>query len=75
MKVSKTTEVVLKAVRNNGAALKYVADIFKDDREIVMEAVKNHGFSFSHTSKKFQNDKEIILAVLSGQSTKIEKFY
>jgi hypothetical protein len=50
-------EVVMKAIKSNGLALRY-APQFQTDREVVMEAVKSSGYALE-CAPLLQTDKEV----------------
>jgi hypothetical protein len=52
-------EIILKAIKQNGIALKFATEELKNDREIVLEAVKNFGWSLEFASESLRNDPEI----------------
>jgi hypothetical protein len=50
---------VLRAVKENGRALKY-ADDFKKDRDVVIAAVKQDGLALEYASDELRADEEIV---------------
>ncbi|MDQ1337790.1 MAG: hypothetical protein QG617_757 [Campylobacterota bacterium] len=56
---------VLKAVKENGRALKYVSEELRGDREIVLEAVKNNADALQYASDELRSDREIVLEALN----------
>ena len=57
-------EIVLKAVKQNGYALKYASDELKRDKEVVLEAIKNNEWALDYASDELKNDKEFILEAM-----------
>ena len=55
----KDRKSALKAVKEDGDKLKYVAPNLRDDREVVLEAVKNNGGALQYASEALQSDPEI----------------
>ena len=57
-------QLVLKAVEQNGNALKYVSSFLQNDKEIVLKSVKQNGESLEYASDTLQKDEEAILAAI-----------
>ncbi len=57
-------ELVLLAVKADGANIQFATKELRSDREIVMEAVKQYEWTIQFASKELQNDEELILAAL-----------
>lgn len=62
--VKADSQVVLAAVRQNGAALEYAAPQLQADADIVLDAVTNNGLALEHASPALQADAKIVLAAL-----------
>ena len=45
-------EIVMAAVKQNGLALCYAAELLRGDHEIVMQAVTQNGFAIQHATKE-----------------------
>ena len=59
-----TPKLVLAAVKQDGSALKYAAEVLQADREIVLAAVKQHGSVLEYAAAGLQADREIVLAAV-----------
>ena len=57
-------EIALRAIKQDGTALKFVSDELKKDREIVLAAVKQEGYSLRYASNELKQDYDIVLAAV-----------
>lgn len=57
-------EILLAAVKQNCAALKYASQELKGDREILLAAVKQEGMAIVFASQELKGDREIVLAAV-----------
>ena len=53
-------EVVLAAVKNSGAQLKFASTELRADKEVVLAAVENKDFAIQFASDELQKDKDVI---------------
>ena len=60
---------MLKAVQNNGEALKYASIELRDNYEIVYAAVSNCSYARRYASKKLQDHPEIVYKIISKISS------
>ena len=66
-------EEALKAVKQDGRALKYASKGLKGNKQVVLEAVKQDGTALFYASEKLQGDKEVVLeAVKRAEVQKYE---
>jgi ubiquinone biosynthesis protein Coq4 len=64
----KDRKSALKAVKEDGSELEYVAPNLRADREVVLEAVKNWGFALQYASDNFKADREVVLEAIKNDS-------
>ena len=50
----------------NGNALQYASDEFKNDKELVLAAVTQNGWSLEYLCEELRNDKEVVLAAVKN---------
>ena len=55
-------------VKQNGLALKYVLEKFKNDKEIVLVALKQNISALQYVGSELKNDEEFIIELLSDKS-------
>lgn len=58
-------EVVLRAVQQNGDALRFADDALQNDASIVKEALLNQGLAFQHCSVECRNSRELALTAVT----------
>ena len=61
----KDREVVLRAVTNNGRALRYAFEALKGDKKLVLAAVTQNGLALQHASEELQGDREVVLTAVA----------
>ena len=59
-------EFVLKAVKENGKFLDFVAETFKDDKEVVKMALEQDSEALEFVSERLKDDKEIVAIGIKG---------
>ena len=59
-------ELVLKAIKKNGLALKYVSIELQNDKEIVLESIKQNEYALEYASIDLHNNKEFILESINA---------
>ena len=64
-RVETERDVVLAAVRQNGAALENASVGLKDDRAVVLAAVAQNGMALDYASDKLKEDREVVLAAVA----------
>ncbi|MEE3342776.1 MAG: DUF4116 domain-containing protein [Bacilli bacterium] len=63
----KDKKYIIRSIKHNPIALKYMDESLKNDRDIVLAAVKGSSYVLNYVDRKFKKDKEIILeAVKQG---------
>ena len=58
-------QIVIKAVSQNGFALKHATEEMKGDREVVMTAVSKNGYALAHATEEMKGDREIVMPAVS----------
>ena len=61
MHLKKDKDVVLAAVKNEGYAIKFADESFRNNREIIISAVQNDGSALEFAHENLKNDKEVVL--------------
>jgi hypothetical protein len=54
-------EVVLKAVAQDGYALRYADESLRKDKEVVLKAVAQDGYALEYADESLRKDKEVVL--------------
>ena len=62
--MKKDKEIVLKAVQQNGCALKYADKSLQKDKEFVLKTVQQNGYALYHANESLQKDEEFIRQLL-----------
>jgi hypothetical protein len=62
-------DIVLEAVRQNSAALRYAGDALKQDRDFVLEAVKQNGTALFYAGDALKQDRDIVLEAVRQNGT------
>lgn len=65
-KIIDDRNILLKAVKSDGSALKDASESLKNDRELVLEVVKRNGFALEYASSTLASDRVIILEALKS---------
>ena len=71
-KIKNDKEVILEAVKKDGASIFYASQELRADREIVLEAVRTYSYALSYASQELQNDKEIVLEAVKHSRLALE---
>jgi len=61
-------DIMLKAIRINGLAIKYISDELKNNEIIAFEAIKNNIDSFNFISDNLKNNKDFLINVYNLNS-------
>jgi hypothetical protein len=76
-KFTEDREIVMAAVKQNGLALQFAADAFKNDKEIVFAASTSSNSimynGIKYASKELRNDKNFIITILQVNGLLLEK--
>jgi len=67
-----TREMVLKAVEQEGYALQFANEEFKNDKDIVLAAIKQEGYALQFASEKLKNNKYIVLEAVKQNGYALE---
>ena len=59
-------EIVMEVVSNNGRALEYADEYYRDDKEVVMAAVLDCGLALEYASETLRADKEVVMAAIQS---------
>lgn len=63
---------ILKLIKQNGRALQYISDEFKNNEEIVRIAINQNGNALKYANGKLQNKKKIVLAAVEQNGEAIK---
>ena len=66
-------EVVLEAVRQNGAMLQHASPELQEDPLVVLEAVRQNSSAFLYAAPSLQKDKDIVLAAVKQDGLSLRK--
>ena len=59
-------DVVLKAVGQNGMALRYASGKLRNDEVVVLVAVEKYGLALQHASTTLRNERGVVLAAVKN---------
>ena len=65
-------EIVLEAIKEDGAALAYADKSLKKDRKFILEAVKRNGLVLQYADDSLKKDREIVLEALKQDGRALE---
>ena len=71
-KIITDREEMLKAVKDNGYALRDADDTLKADREIVLEAVRDNGYALEYADDSLKTDRELVLEAVRHNGIALE---
>ena len=64
--ISIQKNIMLKLISQDGNALEYADDYFKEDKDFVLTSVTQNGWALRYADVSFQKDREFVLAVAAN---------
>ena len=59
-KIITSKKELLKAIENDGGALKFASEELQGDKEVVLKAIENNGWTLKFASEELKGDKEVV---------------